>query len=50
MSWLDGLVSTTQQVLIENHGKGHTDNFAPVRIDGATRGQAGAAGGGVPPG
>jgi threonylcarbamoyladenosine tRNA methylthiotransferase MtaB len=30
-------------VLIENHGKGHTDNFAPVAIEGASRGEAGQA-------
>jgi threonylcarbamoyladenosine tRNA methylthiotransferase MtaB len=37
--WLDGLVGTTQPVLIENSGKGHTDNFAPVRVETAARGQ-----------
>jgi hypothetical protein len=26
------------KVLIENNGKGHSDAFAPVRIDGAARG------------
>ena len=31
--WLDGLVGTEQRVLVENGGKGHTDNFAPVRIE-----------------
>jgi threonylcarbamoyladenosine tRNA methylthiotransferase MtaB len=41
--WLDSLVGTTQAVLIENHGKGHTDNFAPVLIDGAVRAEAGVA-------
>jgi threonylcarbamoyladenosine tRNA methylthiotransferase MtaB len=30
-------------VLIENGGKGHTDNFAPVTIEGAARGQTGQA-------
>ena len=30
--WLDSLVGTSQPVLIENNGKGHTDNFAPVAI------------------
>jgi threonylcarbamoyladenosine tRNA methylthiotransferase MtaB len=39
--WLDSLVGTVQPVLIENHGKGHTDNFAPVTIDGALRGEMG---------
>ena len=41
--WLDSLVGTVQPVLIENHGKGHTDNFAPVTIDGAGRGEMGMA-------
>jgi threonylcarbamoyladenosine tRNA methylthiotransferase MtaB len=41
--WLDGLVETVQPVLIENGGKGHSDNFAPVAIEGALRGETGAA-------
>jgi threonylcarbamoyladenosine tRNA methylthiotransferase MtaB len=41
--WLDGLVGSTQPVLIENGGRGHTDNFAPVRIEGAPRGAAARA-------
>ena len=41
--WLDGLVGSTQPVLIENGGRGHTDNFAPVRIEGAARGAAAPA-------
>jgi threonylcarbamoyladenosine tRNA methylthiotransferase MtaB len=41
--WLDSLVGTVQPVLIENHGKGHTDNLAPVTIDGALRGEMGMA-------
>ncbi len=41
--WLDGLAGTTLPVLIENGGKGHTDNFAPVAIAGADRGNAGLA-------
>jgi threonylcarbamoyladenosine tRNA methylthiotransferase MtaB len=36
--WLDRLIGTAQPVLIENHGKGHSNNFAPVAIDGARRG------------
>ena len=40
-AWLDGLAGTTHPVLIENKGKGHTDNFAPVAIANATRGEAG---------
>jgi threonylcarbamoyladenosine tRNA methylthiotransferase MtaB len=41
--WLDSLVGTVQPVLIENGGKGHADNFAPVAVEGALRGQAGQA-------
>ena len=40
-AWLDGLAGTTHPVLIENKGKGHTDNFAPVAIANAKRGEAG---------
>ncbi|HMI39770.1 MAG TPA: radical SAM protein [Sphingomicrobium sp.] len=41
--WLGSLVGTQQRVLIENHGKGHSDGFAPVHIDGALRGHTGIA-------
>jgi len=41
--WLDSLVGTDQRVLIENHGKGHSDGFAPVHVDGAVRGDTGSA-------
>jgi len=41
--WLDGLIGTSQPVLIENHGKGHSDAFAPVEIEGARRGEIGTA-------
>ena len=41
--WLDSLVGTEQPVLIENGGKGHADNFAPVAIEGTRRGEAGQA-------
>ena len=41
--WLNGLVGTIQPVLVENGGKGHADNFAPVRLEGAARGDAGLA-------
>ena len=41
--WLQGLVGTTQRVLIENGGKGHADNFASVIIEGASRGDTGQA-------
>jgi threonylcarbamoyladenosine tRNA methylthiotransferase MtaB len=39
--WLDSLVGTHQPVLVESGGKGHADNFAPVIVDGASRGQSG---------
>jgi threonylcarbamoyladenosine tRNA methylthiotransferase MtaB len=38
-AWLDGLVGSKHQVLIEGPGKGHAGNFAPVCIDGLERGQ-----------
>ena len=41
--WLEGLIGSVQSVLMENNGKGHTDNFAPVEIDQATRGDTGFA-------
>jgi threonylcarbamoyladenosine tRNA methylthiotransferase MtaB len=41
--WLDSLVGTIQPMLVEADGKGHTDNFAPVAVQGGRRGQAGAA-------
>jgi len=41
--WLDRLVGTRQHLLIENNGKGHTDHFAPIAIDGAVRGDCGLA-------
>ena len=37
-NWLDGLVGTEQQLLIENSEKGHADNFAPVKVEGSKRG------------
>ena len=39
-SWLDSLAGTAQTVLIESNGIGHADNFAPVAIEGASRGEA----------
>ena len=42
-TWLESLVGSVQPVLVEGPGKGHTDNFAPVVIDGAVRGQSGYA-------
>jgi threonylcarbamoyladenosine tRNA methylthiotransferase MtaB len=41
--WLDSLAGSAQRVLIEADGKGHTDNFAPVAIEGASRGESGTA-------
>jgi threonylcarbamoyladenosine tRNA methylthiotransferase MtaB len=41
--WLDGLAGSTMDVMIENNGKGHSANFAPVRIEGTTRGEIGPA-------
>ncbi len=41
--WLDSLVGSNQQVLIENNSKGHSDGFAPVRIEGTSRGDTGTA-------
>lgn len=41
--WLDGLVGSVQHVLIENGGKGHADNFAPVAVEGSARGDEGLA-------
>jgi threonylcarbamoyladenosine tRNA methylthiotransferase MtaB len=41
--WLHSLVGTTQRLLIENNGKGHTDGFAPVTIANASRGELGTA-------
>ena len=40
-AWLDSLIGSTQRVLIENNSKGHSDGFAPVRVDGAARGDSG---------
>lgn len=41
--WLDSMVGTFQPVLVEGKARGHTDNFAPVAIAGATRGDSGLA-------
>ena len=43
MRWLDGLIGAKHTVLIENRGKGHADNFAPVVVEGAARGENGLA-------
>jgi threonylcarbamoyladenosine tRNA methylthiotransferase MtaB len=39
--WLDTLVGTSQAVLIEGDAIGHTDNFAPIALVGAKRGESG---------
>jgi threonylcarbamoyladenosine tRNA methylthiotransferase MtaB len=41
--WLDAMVGMVQRVLIETGGNGHSDNFAPIAIDGALRGESGEA-------
>jgi threonylcarbamoyladenosine tRNA methylthiotransferase MtaB len=41
--WLDSLVGSVQPLLIENGGKGHADNFAPVAIPDSARGESGEA-------
>ena len=42
-AWLDNQIGTTQRVLIENNAKGHSDGFAPVRVEGSARGDIGSA-------
>jgi threonylcarbamoyladenosine tRNA methylthiotransferase MtaB len=37
--WLQSLVGSTQRVLVELGGKGHTDAFAPVRVTGSDKGE-----------
>jgi threonylcarbamoyladenosine tRNA methylthiotransferase MtaB len=37
-AWLQGLVGTTQRVLVEKDGRGHAENFAPVRLRHASEG------------
>jgi len=41
--WLESMIGSVQPILIEGPGIGHTDNFAPVAIEGATRGRTGHA-------
>jgi len=41
--WFESMVGTVQPVLVENGGKGHADNFAPVAVHGASRGDSGTA-------
>ena len=42
-AWLDGLVGSVQPVLVEAAGKGHSDGFAPIIVEGAQRGDFGVA-------
>jgi threonylcarbamoyladenosine tRNA methylthiotransferase MtaB len=42
--WLDTLIGTVEPILVEGDSIGHTDNFAPAAISGASRGQTGHAG------
>jgi threonylcarbamoyladenosine tRNA methylthiotransferase MtaB len=39
LAWLETLVGTAQRVLVESPGKGHSDGFAPVLLEGAERGE-----------
>jgi threonylcarbamoyladenosine tRNA methylthiotransferase MtaB len=41
--WLTSLVGTDLPILVEGDGVGHTDNFAPVVLAGAHRGESGQA-------
>jgi threonylcarbamoyladenosine tRNA methylthiotransferase MtaB len=41
--WLGGLVGSSQPVLIEGRGQGHSDSFASIRLEGAKTGQTGVA-------
>lgn len=43
IAWLDCLVGSKLQVLIEGDGIGHSNNFAPVAVAGAMRGESGLA-------
>jgi len=42
-SWLKDMVGSVRPILVEGDGIGHTDNFAPITMTGAQRGQAGKA-------
>jgi threonylcarbamoyladenosine tRNA methylthiotransferase MtaB len=41
--WLERQIGSSHPILIEGENQGHTDNFAPVAIAGAERGQTGIA-------
>ena len=42
-AWLQGLVGTRQNVLVERDGRGHAENFAPVQIIRHSRGSGNPA-------
>lgn len=39
--WLESMIGSFEPVLVEGDARGHTDNFAPVAIPHARRGEAG---------
>ena len=39
--WLENMIGSIQPILVEGDAKGHTDNFAPVSVTGARRGESG---------
>ena len=41
LRWLDSLAGSTLPALIEGDGTGHSDNFAPIAVSGARRGDSG---------
>ena len=41
-AWLDSLIGSALPVLIEGDGKGHSDQFAPIVMRGAERGETGS--------
>jgi threonylcarbamoyladenosine tRNA methylthiotransferase MtaB len=41
--WLESMIGSVQPILVEGDLRGHTDNFAPVSIPGARRGESGTA-------
>ncbi len=46
-AWLEGMVGTRQRVLVESDGRGHAENFAPVRITHARSSRAKSRGAGT---
>jgi threonylcarbamoyladenosine tRNA methylthiotransferase MtaB len=41
MRWLEHQIGSVQPALVEGDGKGHTDSFAPVAVEGGQRGEDG---------